>query len=163
MKPIVKSLIVIGTLAIANGVNANDSNSPVQSAIQTPVSDQEFAWEASIANLKEIHLAQFAQQNSTNEDVQMYAKHMVHDHAVANRKLSEIALAEGLNLPDTNAFDIVVNIDQPQKQATQLTEHETPESKLKDQQMAAEQIESLSGRAFDQAYADAMVKDHADA
>jgi putative membrane protein len=115
-----------------------------------------------VANLKEIRLSEFAEQNSTNADVKLFARHMIHDHSMANRKLLRMASTDSLNLPDTNAFYTVIN-EAPEKPATQLMEHETPENRLKEQQIAAQQLESFNGQTFDQSYADAMVKDHVDA
>jgi putative membrane protein len=162
MKSTIKIMMALGLAMAANGALAEDTNSPAQSTLQTPVTDAEFAWNASVANLKEIRLAQYAEQNSTNTEVLTFAKHMIRDHSAANRKLTKITSAENINLPDTNAFYVVVNED-PGKQATQLMQHDTPENILKEQQISAQQLEALAGQNFDQAYADAMVKDHADA
>jgi len=163
MKSITNVAIVIG-ISLAAGVSlADDTNSPAQSSLLPPVTASDFTWNASVANLKEIRLAEFAEQTSTNDDVKTFAKKMIHDHSTANRRLTKMAMKDNFNLPDTNAFYIVVNDDQPIKQATQLITHETPESALKDQQIAAQQVEGFNGQAFDQAYAAAMVKDHADA
>lgn len=162
MKSTIKIIIALGIAAVANTAPADDTNSPAKSSLQTPVTDGEFAWDASVANLKEIRLAQYAEQNSTNVEVQTFAKHMIRDHSAAYRKLTKITAAENINLPDTNAFYIVVN-DEPEKQATQLMQHDSPEYVLKEQQIAAQHLESFTGQNFDQAYADAMVKDHADA
>ena len=161
MKPTINLVIACGAALVANVASADDTNSTAQSAMP-PVSAQDFAWDASVANLKEIRLAQFAEQTSTNEDVKLFARHMVHDHSIANRRLAKMALTDSLNLPDTNAFYIVVN-NEPEKQATQLIDRDTPESLLKKQQLAAHQLESFTGQNFDQAYADAMVKDHVEA
>ncbi len=161
MKPTINLVIACGAALVANVASADDTNSTAQSAMP-PVSAQDFAWDASVANLKEIRLAEFAEQTSTNDDVKLFARHMIHDHSIANRRLAKMALTDSLNLPDTNAFYIVVN-NEPEKPATQLIERDTPESLLKKQQLAAQQLESFSGQSFDQAYADAMVKDHVEA
>jgi putative membrane protein len=164
MKPTLKIILAISIAATAHVVFADDTNSPDQSSTPAPVTEQEFTWDASIANLKEIRLAEFAEQNSTNDDVKMFARHMIHDHSAANRKLTKIASAENLNLPDTNAFYQTVSMDdQPEKQATQLMQRDTPENILKEQQISAQRVEGYAGQTFDQAYADAMVKDHVDA
>jgi putative membrane protein len=145
-------------------VLADDTNNlATSSSLQAPVSAPEFVWNASVANLKEVRLGEFAEQNSTNDDVKSFARHMVHDHLAANRRLTRAALTDGFNLPDTNAFYIFVNNDQQVKQGTQLIQRETPESMLRSQQISAQQVEAFTGGDFDKAYADAMVKDHADA
>ena len=110
-------------------VLADDTNNlATSSSLQAPVSAPEFVWNASVANLKEVRLGEFAEQNSTNDDVKSFARHMVHDHLAANRRLTRAALTDGFNLPDTNAFYIFVNNDQQVKQGTQLIQRETPES-----------------------------------
>jgi putative membrane protein len=164
MKPTIKIILAISLAVTAQTVFADDANSPGQSSPQAPITEQEFTWDAGVANLKEIRLAEFAGQNSTNDDVKMFARHMIHDHSAANRKLTKIAAAENLDLPDTNVFYQTVSMDdQPEKQATQLIQRDTPENIQKEQQISAQRVEGYTGQSFDQAYADAMVKDHVDA
>jgi putative membrane protein len=148
----------------ANAVLADDTNNmTASSSLQVPVSAPEFVWNASMSNLKEVRLGEFAEQNSTNDDVKSFARHMIHDHLAANRRLTRAALTDGFNLPDTNAFSIFVSNDQPMKEGAQLIQRETPESELRSQQLSAQQVEAFTGRDFDRAYADAMVKDHLNA
>jgi putative membrane protein len=161
LKPTIKFTLTAVIAIAVKAVLADDTNNlATSSSMQAPVSAQEFVWDASVANLKEVRLGDFAEQNSTNEDVKSFARHMVHDHLAANRHLTKAALADGFNLPDTNSFYIFVNNDQPVKQGTQLMQRETPESVLRSQQISARQVEAFSGADFDKAYADAMVKDH---
>jgi putative membrane protein len=162
IKPTIKIVLAISIAAATHVVFADDTNATGQSSMQPPVTEQEFTWDASVANLKEIRLSEFAEQNSTNDDVKMFAKHMIHDHSAANRKLTKIAREDNWDLPDTNAFYQTVSMDdQPEKQATQLIQHDTPENTLKEQQISAQRVEGYTaGQSFDQAYADVMVKDH---
>ena len=153
------TIVTAGAVLVAGVIIAQDTNSMPPAALQIPVTDQDFAWEASIANLKEVRLSQMAEEKSTNDQVKVFARHMIHDHLAANKKLTKIAQADSLNLPDTNSFYIVVN-DEPEKQATQLIEHQTPDEILKQQQISAQHIEAYNGTDFEQAFADAMVKDH---
>ncbi|HXB58188.1 MAG TPA: DUF4142 domain-containing protein, partial [Candidatus Acidoferrales bacterium] len=106
----------------------------------------------------EIRLGEAAQTNSQNADVQEFGRHMVRDHSRLNARLEKIAASEGLTLPDTNTFYIAVQ-PPPEKQATELMQ-ETPQQKLLDAQVDVQNLVSLSGSAFDQAYAEAMVKGH---
>src|SRR5215469_5978106 len=121
----------------------------------------DFAWDASLINLKEMRLGEAAQTNSQNPDVQEFGRHMVRDHSRLNTRLEKIAQGEGVPLPDTNTFYIPVTVPQ-QKQATQLMT-ETPQERLRDAQLDVQSLASQSGAAFDQAYAAAMVKGHKDA
>jgi putative membrane protein len=164
MKPIINVTMTAVIAMAVTAVLADDTNNvATSSSLQAPVSAPEFVWNASVANLKEVRLGEFAEQNSTNDDVKSFARHMVHDHLAANRRLTRAALNDGFNLPVTNAFYIFVNNDQQVKQGTQLIQRETPESVLRSQQISAQQVEAFTGGDFDRAYADAMVKDHADA
>lgn len=155
--------VAISICLTSGMVLADETNSPAASAMQVPVTASDFVWNAGTANLKEIRLAEFAEQTSTNDDVKTLARQMIHDHSAANRRLTKMAMNDHLILPDTNSFYVVVNNDLPAKQATQLITHETPETMLKEQQLSAQQVEGFSGRDFDRAYAAVMVKDHADA
>jgi putative membrane protein len=119
-----------------------------------------FAWDAALINLKEIRLGQAAESNSQNSAVQKFGKHMVRDHTKMFEHLVTIANAEGLQLPDTNAFYVTVTPPQDnEKEATELLA-ETPQEMLLKAQLAVQNLASLSGPAFDQAYANAMVQGH---
>jgi putative membrane protein len=121
----------------------------------------DFAWDASLINLKEMRLGEAAQTNSQNPDVQEFGRHMVRDHSRLNARLEKIAQDEGVTLPDTNTFYVPVAAPE-EKQATQLMT-ETPQERLHDAQLDVQSMASLSGPSFDQAYAAAMVKGHQDA
>lgn len=124
----------------------------------TPMTTADFVWDASLINLKEIRLGEAAQSNSQNTAVQDFGRHMVRDHSRLNDRLVKIAAAEGLQLPATNTFYTPVTAP-VEKQATQLLT-ETPQQKLQDAQLDVQNLASLSGPDFDQAYATAMVKGH---
>jgi putative membrane protein len=160
MKRIIWNNIILaaGICAIvvpAFGDDMDATNPPTAPPAMSPA---DFAWDASLINLKEIRLGEAAQTNSQNPDVQEFGKHMVRDHSRLNARLDKIAAQEGLSLPDTNVFYIPVS-EPPEKQATELMP-ETPQQKLLDAQMDVQNLLSLSGPQFDQAYADAMVKGH---
>jgi putative membrane protein len=121
----------------------------------------DFAWDASLINLKEIRLGEAAQTNSQNPDVQEFGMRMVRDHSRLNARLEKIAQGEGVPLPDTNTFYIPVAAPQD-KQATQLMT-ETPQERLRDAQLDVQSLASQSGAAFDRTYAAAMVRGHKDA
>jgi putative membrane protein len=122
------------------------------------ITPADFAWDASLINLKEIRLGEAAQTNSQNPDVQEFGKHMVRDHSRMNERLEKIAQAEGLSLPDTNTFYVPVTAPE-NKPATELLQ-ETPQQRLLDAQLAVQDLAARTGPDFDQAYADAMVQGH---
>lgn len=165
MKPVIfGNLIVAGLLgvvssrALADDMSSADmsTNPPPSNMVVTPA---DFAWDAAVINLEEIHLGHVAETNSQNEAVQKFGRHMVRDHSRLNAWLTRIAEKEQLPLPDTNTFDVFVSPPENEKPATELMTG-TPQERLMAQQLAAQQLESLSGPDFDKAYADAMVSGH---
>jgi len=93
----IKIIFAAGFLIVAKAAFADD---------QTPLTGQQFTWEAGKAGLKEIHLGEVALQKSQDADVKSFAKHMVRDHSSANKKLMKIADAEGLDFPPTNMYAV---------------------------------------------------------
>src|ERR1700677_4966303 len=153
-----KMILAAALCAFAVPVFGDDMNATNPSTPPPTLTPADFAWDASLINLKEIRLGEAAQSNSQNTAVQEFGEHMVRDHSRLNARLAKIAGDEGLALPDTNTFYIAVQ--QPEeKQATQLLP-ETPQQRLQDAQLDVQNLVALSGPAFDQAYADAMVKGH---
>jgi putative membrane protein len=152
-----KVVLVAVFCALAIPALADDTmttNEP-GAAMVTPA---DFAWDAALINLTEIRLGEVAESKSQNTVVQEFGRHMVQDHSKMNGRLMKIAAAEGLQLPDTNTFYVQVTAS-AEKPATELME-ETPQQKLQDAQADVQQMSSLTGSEFDQAYADAMVKGH---
>ena len=156
MKTIAFKRVVLAalTLALALPVLADDNNMSAM-PMMTPA---DFAWDAALINLEEIRLGEVAQTNSQNKAVREFGKHMVRDHSNLQQRLEKIAADEGLQLPDTNTFNVEVTAP-AEKQATEMM-GETPDQRLLDAQLDAQHLESLTGTDFDQAYADAMVKGH---
>lgn len=158
MKPIHLSKFVLTATVCALVVPAFGQDMSITNVPGTPMTAANFVWDASLINLKEVRLGEAAQSNSQNTAVQDFGKHMVRDHSRLNDRLVKIAEAEGLALPATNIFYLPVTAP-VQKQATQLMA-ETPQQKLQDAQLDVQNLASLSGPDFDQAYAAAMVKGH---
>jgi putative membrane protein len=151
------AVCVLATPAVADDNDIMATNAPATSMV-TPA---DFAWDAALINLKEIRLGEAAESNSQNTAVQEFGRHMVKDHSKLNERLKKIAATEGLQLPDPNIFYVQVTPPE-EKPATQLME-ETPQQKLMDAQLDVQNLLSLNGPEFDQAYANAMVKGHAKA
>lgn len=154
-----KILLVAAVYYLVAQVFGDDSMSSTNPP--STVLPADFAWDASLINLKEMRLGEAAQTNSQNPDVQEFGRHMVRDHSRLNTRLEKIAQEEGVPLPATNTFYIPVAAPQ-EKQATQLMT-ETPEERLRDAQLDVQGLASKSGSAFDGAYAAAMVEGHKDA
>ena len=158
MKQTILNKVVLAAALCALAAPAFADGDMSSTNMQATMSPADFAWDASLINLKEIRLGEAAQTNSQNADVQEFGKHMVRDHSRLNDRLVKIAQAEGLPLPDTNTFYIPVTAPE-NKPATELMQ-ETPPQRLLDAQLAVQDLVSKTGPDFDQAYADAMVKGH---
>ncbi|HVY80555.1 MAG TPA: DUF4142 domain-containing protein [Steroidobacteraceae bacterium] len=95
-----------------------------------------FVKKAALDGMTEVELGKLAQQKSENPDVRSFGERMVTDHTKANDQLKQIAQEKGYQVP--------AKLD---------AEH----------QAMVQKLSSKSGAAFDQAYADAMNKDHSKA
>src|SRR5580692_3539919 len=80
-----KIILAVGICAVAVPVFGDDmSATNMPPAVMAPA---DFAWDASLINLKEIRLGEVAQTNSQNADVQEFGRHMVRDHSRLNDRL----------------------------------------------------------------------------
>lgn len=102
-------------------------------AAEHPTDPQGFVQSATQANLAEIELGKLAQTRSTNEAVKSFAARMVADHTRANDELAALASTKS----------IVTNASPAAATST------------------AQPFAAKKGKAFDRAYADHMVHDHA--
>jgi putative membrane protein len=160
MKKVVWSNILLtAALSVFAASAFGDDMSTNQPTTMPTLTPADFAWDASLVNLKEVRLGEAAQTNSQNAAVQEFGRHMVRDHARMNARLAKIASSEGLALPDTNTFYIPVTPPET-KPATELMQ-QTPQEKLQLAQLDVQHLLSLTGTEFDHAYADAMVNGHA--
>ena len=95
--------------------------------------DMEFAKKAAGDGMAEVKLGKLVQDQAESDQVKQFGQRMVDDHSKANDKLKSIAQQKGIDLPQ----------DLP-----------------KEAQQTYDELQQKSGHAFDQAYMDAMVKDH---
>lgn len=102
-------------------------------ANQQASADQAFVRKALEGGATEVQLGQLAQQKSQSEDVKQFGQKMVEDHTQLGEQMKPIAQQLGVKEPKG-----------PSK---------------KDKQLIAK-LEGLSGPQFDEAYIQAMVKDH---
>ena len=96
-------------------------------------SDRQFYEKAAQGGMTEVELGNLAQQKSSNPDVKDFGAMMVADHSSANQKLQAVADAKNMTLPTTIGL----------KNASIKTK-----------------LGALSGKAFDKAYIQDMIKDH---
>lgn len=150
-----KVMVAVAVCALAIPAIADDTMTTATPVV-TPA---DFTWDAGMINMKEMRLGKAAQANSKNKAVKQFGKDMVRDHSKLNDRLAKISDKEGLQLPETSTFYMKITASE-EKPATELMEQEGPEERLRDAQLDAQQVESLTGSSFDRAYADAMVKGH---
>lgn len=98
--------------------------------------DADFAVKAAEDNMLEIRLAQLAESNASSSEVKSFAKAIIADHNKTNEELTRLAMNKGITLPASLS-------DKCQKKY--------------------DDIAGKSGREFDKAFAEYMVKDHKDA
>jgi putative membrane protein len=104
-----------------------------QAMAQASLGDQRFAIKAASGRLVEVALGQLAMKKTNSPEVQQFGQQMVTDHTQANQELQVIARQQNLTLPD-----------KPDA-ASRATE---------------QRLQSMTGIAFDTAYARDMVQDH---
>ena len=122
------------TYASSTGTTSTTSTGSTGGAASTlSESDKEFVMKAAIGGMAEVAGGQTATQNASNADVKAFGQRMVTDHSKANDELKQLATTKGLALP--TAPD---------------AEH----------QKKLDELSKKTGKAFDKAYMDDMVKDH---
>jgi len=149
MKKVTAALIV--TALVAWACNSNETKDSVEKADSTNKSNMdssgagnkatvtadaetsEFLVRAADAGMAEVQIGQTAQSKAVNARVKAFAAMMVHDHSAANDKVKTIASQRNVTLPDSISSD---------------------------HKKAMKDLEKKSGRDFDKAYMDAMVKGH---
>ena len=93
--------------------------------------DADFAVDAAENNMLEVRLSQLAETNATSSEVRSFAKALIADHSKANEELKQLALQKNITLP----------------------------ASLSDKsQRKYDDIAKKTGRDFDEAYTDFMVK-----
>jgi putative membrane protein len=99
-------------------------------------SPADFVTQATLAGTTEVLAARTALKNSQSADVHAFAQQMIKDHSRANMRLASIAKSKGLPVP--------VHLDAKHR-------------------AALDSLRAQTGAAFDAAYAEQMVADHAEA
>jgi len=102
-------------------------------ANQQAMADQAFVRKALEGGAAEVQLGQLAQQKSQSDDVKQFGQKMVEDHTQLGDQMKPIAQQLGVKEPKGLS--------------------------KKDKELVAK-LERLSGQQFDEAYIQAMVKDH---
>ena len=95
--------------------------------------DKDFVKSALQGGMAEVQLGQLAAQKGSSDDVKQFGQHMVADHTRLGDAMKQVAQQLGVNPPK--------------------------DVSKKDKQLMAK-LDGLSGTQFDNAYIEAMVKDH---
>lgn len=140
----IQNLITVTALAITTGLfscnsSENSSNKMAEEANSdkfdsTEVKrDADFAMEAASGGMMEVELGKLAQVNASSQSVKDFGQTMIKDHSAANEELKSTAASKNITLPDVPNADMQKKIDD---------------------------LRNKSGKDFDDAYIDLMVKDH---
>ena len=119
--------VLAGLFSVAQAAGAQ-ANGNVNNAVASGTlnkTDQRLLGDLAQANLDEVAAAQVAQQKSQNDQVKNFAQQMIADHGQALKDVQALAQSKGVTLPTA------------------------PDSK---QQAMDQQLNALSGAAFDRAY-----------
>ena len=115
-----------------NEARIEDTSNPgAQPAVSE--ADTKFAVDAANGGMAEVQLGQSAQAKATDPKVKEFATMMVADHTKANEELKSLAGIKGITLPSAPSEEM---------------------------QKAAADINAKTGKDFDKANIDQMVKDH---
>ena len=126
------------TYASTTSTTATDTTATTTTATSTAASslssdDTTFVNNAAVGGMAEVALGQMASSKGTNPDVKAFGDRMVTDHTRLNDELKQFAQSKGVPLP--------ADVDQASKDA-------------------ADKLSKASGKEFDKAYIEAMVKGH---
>jgi putative membrane protein len=112
---------------------SSNSNSTKTSTISTDEESSSFLVKAADGGMSEVQLGQLAQEKGTSARVKSFGAMMVHDHSAANDQVKALASQRNVTLPSV------------------------PGDK---NQSTFNDLSKKTGKDFDKAYIDAMVKDH---
>jgi putative membrane protein len=113
--------------------NQQDTTGKTEQHGQFSRKDYKFIHDAAQGGLLEVKLGELAKEKGSIQSVKEFGDRMIKDHSKANDELKQLATQKGAAIPD------------------QLGRHEEREW---------EHMQKLTGKDFDKAYADHMLKDH---
>lgn len=121
----------------ADSANKKNIDSPTTNsqAVMTDEESSAFLVKAADGGMTEVQLGQMAQEKGADPRIKSYGGMMIHDHSAGNDEVKAMAVRRNVVLPDSVSNDNRKIIDE---------------------------LSRKTGKAFDKAYADAMIKDHED-
>jgi putative membrane protein len=130
----IAALCWLGAFAQMSSSQSKTSTSTEGTTTKTKAAgERTFLREAGYADLAEVQLGQLAKQKASSPEVKQFAERMVNDHTKNYDQLKQVAQQEGVALPDKLS---------PRDEASKA------------------RLEKLSGKEFDHAYMQDMVRDH---
>jgi putative membrane protein len=123
----------------ANSNSTNNTNGGTTSSqtgttgARLNAQDSTFVMKAAMGGMMEVQAGQVAQQKAASERVRNFGAMMVNDHTQANQELMSLASSRGMTVPTALPADMQRHMDELQK---------------------------MSGAAFDRRYMSMMVTDH---
>jgi putative membrane protein len=114
-------------------INNPDAVQQQQNSTASAMADKDFVRSALQGGMAEVELGQLATQKGSSDDVKQFGQKMVDDHTKLGDQMKQVAEQLGVKPPEKIS--------------------------KKDNQLMAK-LEGLSGTQFDDAYIEAMVKDH---
>lgn len=105
----------------------------VSVADEVKITAEEFTQKAYMGSMAEVQLGELAKKKASNKEVKKFAEMMIKDHGNANKELKSIAQKQNMKVPDSISMEMKNMMKELQKQ---------------------------SGKAFDKAYMNNMVKEH---
>jgi len=141
MKTMIKLTIfgMLFTLAACGPPKRDDSKKEAEKANDETLKksdnkkDAEWAVDVADAGMLEVRVAELAETNSSSKEVKSFATMMKKDHSAANGELKDLASQKGISLPATLSNK---------------------------SQSTYDDLAKKTGKDFDDAYSDLMVKDH---
>jgi putative membrane protein len=113
--------------------SGSEAARPSQNQVAVPAATANFLKQVAEGGMTEVQLAKMAREKATSDQVKQLARRLETDHTKTNQELMTLAKGIDVTLPTT----------MPEANKTKV-----------------ENLEKLSGAAFDKAYAQQMVEDH---
>ena len=130
------AVVLLGLAGCAETQRGTDAVVAAAAAQVNPTlstSDAGFMTTAGRGGIAEVQMAQLAERNGQSPAVKRFARKMIEDHGQTNQAMVALARSKQITPPETMGAD---------------------------QQQTYDRLATLRGRAFDRAYAEAMVADH---
>jgi putative membrane protein len=118
-----------------NANTANTTNTTTTANVVTDEKSSSFLMKAANSGMAEVKLAQLAQQKATMQAVKNFAAMLEKDHTAANEQVKTLASQRNVTLPSAPSDD---------------------------KQKMYNDMEKMSGKAFDKEYISMMIKSHND-